>query len=90
MVVQSILNQAANEFEDAMQTVRKAHDELLKRVFGKVPEDVSSMIVSREKYTETMKEIQKEYGLVEGNPDLILFVFEQLSRSPQFEEEGND
>lgn len=89
MVMQSTLNQAATEFEDAMQIVRKAHDELLKRLFGKVPEDVSSMIVSRERYTETMKEIQKEYGLVEGNPVLMLFVFEQLSRSPQFEEEDS-
>lgn len=74
------------DFADSMRVVAEAHDELLKRLFGEIPEDVGSMVVSKEKYTEVMKEIQREYGLVEGNPDLMLFVFEQLSRSPQFEE----
>ena len=83
-----ITSQNAQKFEDAMQAVRKAHDELLRRLFGEVPEDVGSKTVSREKYTEVMKEIQKEYGLLEGNPDLMLFIFEQLSRSPKFEEDA--
>jgi len=28
--------------------------------------------------------IQKDFDLVEGNPDFVLFILEQLSRSPRF------
>ena len=83
----TILAQEEKNFADNMQIVAKAHDELLQRLFGEVPQDVSTMTVSRERYTEVMEKIQKEYGLTEGNPALVLFVFEQLSRSPKFEED---
>jgi len=28
--------------------------------------------------------IQKDFDLVEGNPDFVLFILEQLSKSPRF------
>ena len=77
------------EFASSVILVSRAHDELLRRLFGKIPEDVGSLVVSREKYTEAMKEIQKEYGLGESSPNHMLFVFEQLSRSPKFKEDEN-
>jgi len=77
------------EFASSVTLVSKAHDELLRRLFGEIPENVGSLVVSKEKYTEVMKEIQKEYGLGEGSPNHMLFVFEQLSRSPKFKEDEN-
>jgi len=77
----------ALDFVNAMILVSKAHDELLRRLFGGVPVNVKFLAVSREKYTEVMQDIQKEYGLGEGSPNHMLFVFEQLSRSPRFEED---
>ena len=74
-------------FNAAMKKAHEAHNDLLKRLFGEVPKDVGSMVVSREKYAGTMREVQKDHGLIEGNPDLVLFVLEQLSRSPKFEKE---
>ena len=77
------------EFASVVALVSGAHDELLRRLFGEVPKDVRSLVVSRERYTEVMKDIQKEYGLGEGSPNHMLFVFEQLSRAPKFKEDEN-
>jgi len=75
------------EFASSVALVSGAHDELLRRLFGEIPADVGALVVSKNKYTEVMQEIQKEYGLGEGSPNHMLFVFEQLSRSPIFEED---
>lgn len=79
----------SQDFANSIALVSTAHDELLRRLFGEVPADVGSQTVLREKYTEVMKEIQKEYGLGESSPNHMLFVFEQLSRSPKFKEDEN-
>lgn len=71
-------------FIKSMQRVAKIHDELLKRLFGFVPDKPETLVVSRKKYTKAMKSVQQDFDLVEGDPDFILFVFEQLSRSPLF------
>lgn len=63
--------------------VHVAQDNLLKKLFGFVPEHPGDYSVSRKVYVKAVKEIQKEFHLEEGNPKLVLFVLEQLSRSPK-------
>lgn len=75
------------KFEDDMSYVAKAHDSLLCYLFGEVPEDISKKVVSRNEYKEALQAIQKDYGLTEGDSRYVLFVLEQLSRSPKFKEE---
>ena len=72
-------------FKKSMQRVAKAHDELLRRLFGFVPDEPATYVVTRRKYTKAMKSVQKDFDLIEGDPDLVLFIFEQLSRSPRFD-----
>lgn len=74
----------SEEFRASMQRVVRAHDELLRRLLGFVPERPGDYIVTRRDYAKAMQSVQKEFGLVEGDPDFILFVLEQLSRSPRF------
>ena len=71
-------------FIKSMQRVAKAHDELLQRLFGFVPDKPENLVVSRKKYAKAMKIVQRDFDLVEGDPDFLLFIFEQLSRSPRF------
>lgn len=72
------------EFEASMQRVVRAHDELLRRLFGFVPEKPGDYVVRREDYARVMESVEQDFGLEEGDPDLVLFVLEQLSRSPRF------
>lgn len=71
-------------FQESMQRVAKAHDKLLQRLFGFVPDQPETYVVCRRKYAKAMKSVQQDFDLVEGDPDFILFIFEQLSRSPRF------
>lgn len=64
--------------------VYMVHDNLLKKLFGFVPENPGDYYVKRKTYTTAMKEVQKEFHLEKGDPRLVLFVLEQLSRSPRF------
>lgn len=75
------------EFEASRKRVYEAHDTLLKKLFGYVPGDPENYTVTRSAYKEAMHEVQDEYQLVEGDPDMVLFVLEQLSRSPRFIDE---
>lgn len=77
-------NGGVDPFQESMQRVTKAHDKLLQRLFGFVPDQPEIYVVSREKYAKAMKSVQQDFDLVEGDPDFILFIFEQLSRSPRF------
>lgn len=70
----------------SMQRVAIAQEELLRRLFGFVPDQPENYVVTREDYTKAMKSVQKDFDLVEGDPDLVLFILEQLSRSPRFVE----
>lgn len=81
-------NKEAQQFNDSMARVKSAQDELLKKLFGSVPDNPGEHVVTREAYTKAMKDVQAEFGLVEGDPDLVLFVLEQLSRSPRFENDN--
>ena len=76
----------AQEFETSVKRAYDAHDKLLQKLFGYVPKNPGELTVSREDYTVAMEAVQKETGLIEGDPDLVLFVLEQLSRSPKFSE----
>ena len=74
--------------EAQMERVRKIHDEFLYELFGdKIPEDLSRIVVSREAYTKARDTIEKKYGLRQGHPDYLLWVLQQLSRSPYIEKE---
>lgn len=73
-----------DQFEKSMQRVTKAHDELLKRLFGFTPDEPRTFIVEREDYTKAMKSVQRDFDLMEGDPDFVLFILEQLSRPPRF------
>jgi len=86
-ISQSQLEIDATEFEKARKRVYEAHDSLLIKLFGYIPGEPGNYTVSRSAYTKAMHEVQKETGLVEGDPDMILFVLEQLSRSPRFLDE---
>ena len=71
-------------FQKSLKRVAKAQDELLRRLFGFIPDQPETYVVSREKYAKAIKSVQQDFDLVEGDPDFILFIFEQLSRSPRF------
>lgn len=71
-------------FNNDRKYVYEAHDNLLKKLFGFVPENPGDYLVERKVYAKAMKEVQKEFRLEEGDPRLVLFILEQLSRSPRF------
>ena len=72
------------KFNEDISYVSAAHDNLLKKLFGFVPENPGDYFIERKAYTKAMKEVQQEFQLEEGDPRLVLFVLEQLSRSPRF------
>lgn len=76
----------ADQFRMSMRRVAIAHDELLRRLFGFVPDQPRAYVVTREDYAKTMISVQRDFNLLEGDPDLVLFILEQLSRSPRFVE----
>jgi hypothetical protein len=76
--------QDMKKFEDARAKATMAHDEILERLFGSVPDNPSDFTCTREEYDEAMEAVGEKYGYNAGNPDLVLFVLEQLSRSPRF------
>ena len=69
--------------EKDFQYVHDAQDRLLKKLFGFVPERPGDYVVDRKAYIKAMFEVEKEFQLGEGDPRLVLFVLEQLSRSPK-------
>lgn len=77
------------QFERSRKRVYDAQDDLLTKLFGSVPENPAEFEVTREEYIKAMDEVKAEHGLQEGDPDLVLFVLEQLSRSPRIKEEAN-
>lgn len=78
------------DFEKSRKRVYAAHDALLVKLFGYVPEVPGELTVDRPAYVKAMHEVQEEYGLVDGDSDMVLFVLEQLSRSPRFAKEEVD
>lgn len=62
----------------------KVHDELLHEIFGKIEGDidVSTVCVRRGVYTKAMKKVQDKYGLRQGHPDFLEWVFTCVGRSP--------
>lgn len=62
-----------DEFTTSMQRVARAHDELLRRLFGFVPERPGDFVVRREEYARVMESVAQDFGLEEGDPDLVLF-----------------
>jgi hypothetical protein len=76
-----------DSFEASRKRVYDALDKILVKLFGYVPDNPGELKVTRDVYTKAMHEVQEETGLKEGDPDFMLFVMEQLSRSPKFENE---
>ena len=72
-----------NNFEKSRRHVYHAQDALLKKLFGFVPDRPGDYSIARNVYIKAMLEVQKDFELEEGNPILILFILEQLSRSPK-------
>jgi hypothetical protein len=69
-----MVEQEIKAFEASMQRAYKAHNALLTKLFGFVPCNPNEYVVSRRAYSRAMKAIEQEFGLVEGDPDLVLFV----------------
>lgn len=82
--ISDISKEDIENFNNDRRYIYEAHDHLLKKLFGFVPENPSDYLVERQVYAEAMKEVQKEFQLEEGDPRLVLFILEQLSRSPRF------
>jgi hypothetical protein len=80
-------NQEIKDFEDMRQKVAKAHDSILEKLFGFIPDNPGDYEVSREDYKKAMEEVEKEFNIKEGDEAFLPFIFEQLSRSPRFKEE---
>ncbi|MFZ3132215.1 MAG: hypothetical protein WA125_14260 [Desulfosporosinus sp.] len=73
-----------DDFVRSMQRAAEAQDELLRRLFGFIPQHPDHHYVDRERYIKVMNSVVQDFKLLSGDPDLVLFVFEQLSRSPRF------
>lgn len=82
--IPDVTKEDIENFNKDRKYVYAAHDNLLKKLFGFVPENPSDYFVERKAYAKAMKEVKKEFQLEEGDPRLVLFVLEQLSRSPRF------
>lgn len=82
--IADVTKEDIDDFNNAVEYVYVAHDNLLKKLFGFVPENPSDYFVERKTYAKAMKEVQEEFHLEEGNPRLVLFILEQLIRSPRF------
>jgi len=52
-------------------------------LFEFVPQRPGDYVVERKVYIKAMFEVEQETQLGEGDPRLVLFVLEQLSRSPK-------
>lgn len=61
----------------------KAYNDFMTRLFGHVPKEPGKLEVPRERYTEIMHEVQKEYGLTQGHPDFLEFMLTMVGRSPK-------
>lgn len=70
----------------------EAHRELMVRLFGEYPEDISSRKISRSRYTEEMQTVQQKYDLQEGHEGFLCWVMYLLGdgKTPQFEEGGSE
>lgn len=67
--------------------ILSAHRELIIELFGREPDELSSESVTRTTYTEAMKKIQRRYGLEQGHPDFLEWVFTCVGRSPRIVED---
>lgn len=62
--------------------INQAHEELMIELFGSVPEENALNIVTRSEYTRAMQKIQDKYGLKQGHPDFLGWVFTCVGHSP--------
>jgi hypothetical protein len=70
--------------------ITEAFNDFMQRLFGEVPADPRRLSVDRTRYTETMLEVQKEYGLQQGDPDFLEWVLTLVGRSPVITEGRED
>ena len=70
-------------FNNDIRYVSIVQDSRLKNLFGFIPVHPADYIVDRKAYIKAMIKVQQEFQLEEGDPRLVLFVLEQLSRSPK-------
>lgn len=82
--IPDISKEDIENFNNDMRYVYVAHNKLLKKLFGFVPENPSDYLVERKVYAKALKEVQKEFHFEDGEPKSTLFVLEQLIHSPRF------
>lgn len=72
--------------------INQAHEELMTELFGKFyREKQEPLMVERTTYTRAMETVQKKYGLRQGHPDFLAWVFTCVGRSPMIiEDEGDE
>jgi hypothetical protein len=78
--------------------INQAHEELLTELFGTTDITTFDIIESKMKvksvhrsaYTKAMEKVQKKYGLRQGHPDFLAWVFTCVGRSPMIIEDGED
>ncbi len=77
--------------EEQLQKIQKVHDEFLMELFGEVPDNLKDKKVTREQYNEAKAKIEKKHGLMQGHPAYMLWVLQQLGKSPWvYEEDTKD
>jgi hypothetical protein len=62
--------------------IKKAHDELMLKLYGTTIEDPRMGSVYRDDYTKAMLEVQEKYGLEQGDPDFLEWMLTLVGRSP--------
>lgn len=66
----------------------EAYKEFIIRLFGSIDLDAREQIVTRERYRKVLRDIQNEYGLEEGDPDMGEWMMTLVMRSPKFYEDN--
>ena len=73
--------------DEPNSVIPAASEAFLIELFGSVPDDVQEKTVSREDYTKALHKVQDDFGLKQGHPEFISWVFALLGNSPQIEGE---
>lgn len=75
------------DFELSIKRASEAQDALLQKLLGQVPNNPADFEVTKSAYKEAAAIIEREYNFTESEG--VLFLLEQLSRSPRIAEEVN-
>lgn len=80
-----------------MNTINEAYEAFIYELFGSTKKELddkgltpSSMTVTRKQYTEAMHKIQDQYGLKQGHPNFMEWVFTLVGNSPTIIEDNEE